>query len=364
MLSKKAIIGLWTDVSFPGCFSGLDTFYRELGRKYKKIPSKRVIQGYLSDLPTYQIHSPYPTSFPTRHLTNVTGVGLQLQADLAFMPLADNYKGFLLCVDELNNYIYAHPFQTKSETEILLCFQNIFKAASLKNCTTVSSDKGSEFVGVKKYFKNITWLFLTNKHKAFLAEYYIKIVKGRLYRALRENLSQDWTHFLPSIVQSVNATFSARLGMSPAECNDSSFDDYLRSRAHPVNPETPESCSTEFKINDYVFKALPKDLLYKGFDAKSGQIYRVTHISTATCPFKYYLASLSNKEIGWAYAKQLKKAPDPKTYAFPIEKIVSERGTGRKKEYYVKWLYYPSRYALLYESKFFHHSLFSDLTLG
>ena len=340
MLTKHFIQSKWRDLHFSGAFSGLDTFYYELKHHFRNVPSKALVNAYLADIPTYQIHAPYSSHYETRHLTNVTGVGLQLQGDLAFMPECDGFKGFLLCVDELNHFLYTQPFQTKSEQSMVACFTHIFSLPSLKNVTTLSTDKGSEFLSAKKHFHRLTWFFLTNKHKAFLAEHYIKVVKGKLYRCMRENRSDDWVSILSSTIDSINNTQSKRLGMSPSECNDPVFDPYLRSR---VTPGDDSNCRAKFRVGQPVFKALPKDLLFKGFDTQSGMIYRVDHVDTSSCPFKYFLRTLDNRQVGWVYDAQLKAAPNPDTYEFPIEKVIDKRTVGGQIEYFVKWLYYPNR---------------------
>ena len=86
------------------------------------------------------------------------------------MPVFREYSGFLIVVDEWNNFVYTCPFKTKASKEIGQCFENILKNPALSRVCTISSDYGGEFQPLAKEFrkKGIKWLYLRSKQKAFL----------------------------------------------------------------------------------------------------------------------------------------------------------------------------------------------------
>jgi len=49
---------------------------------------------------------------------------------------------------------------------------------------------------------------------------------------------------------------------------------------------------------------------------------------------------------GRFYRPQLKPAPDAKdpNFEFEVEEILDTRGTGRRKEYLVKYMFYPAKF--------------------
>ena len=233
-LSNESVRKLYSDLNFPGSYYGAHNFYKELIKKFgkEKVPSYQNLLNILKDIPTFQIHSLYKDKKYYRHMDNVNGQGISLQADLAFMPQHDEYTGFFLAVDEWNNFIYCFPFKNKSKNSIQNILHNLFKTPSLQNLTIISSDQGNEFKSNVKFAKehNVKWLFLKSFQKAFLSEVYIKIVKGKLYRAMRDKKTTNWPNLLLKVVQSINNTYSSFLQMTPQEANTPQKDPEIRAK--------------------------------------------------------------------------------------------------------------------------------------
>lgn len=270
MLSKKRIIHLYSDLSFSGSYYSSHSFYAELIRKFgkKNVPDFKTVTSILETIPTFQIHSPYKKTKRYRPLDNVTGQGISLQLDLAFMPLILGFAGFLIAVDEWNNFVYVSPFSNKSQKSIEKCILDIISKPSLRNVCIFSSDKGSEFVSNTKFAssRGIKWLFLTSNQKAFLAERYIRIVKGKLYRAMRDQKTAEWPTLLTPVVKSINSTYSSFLGMTPDESNTPYMDPKIRAvwdKKAIKRPEITTKIET-WKVGDYVYRQLKASPLYKG----------------------------------------------------------------------------------------------------
>ena len=81
-------------------------------------------------------------------------------------------------------------------------------------------------------------------------------------------------------------------------------------------------------------------MLYFRFDVKSGQILEVTQVLNRSGALQYRLKEIDGTNTGWAYQYQLKAAPDPATYQFPIEEVLKKK----KNKCLVKWLFYPNKY--------------------
>ena len=274
MLSKQKIKQLYSNLNFPGSYYSSHNFYRELVLKYgsSNVPSYKDVYEILTSIPTFQIHALYKKVKLYRHTDNVTGQGISLQLDLAFMPSVDSYKGFLIAVDEWNNFIYTYPFESKSKENIQSILQSLLSLPTLQHVGIFSSDQGTEFTSNVKYAnkKGIKWLFLKSTQKAFLAEIYIRIVKGKLYRAMRDKKTIDWPTLLPSVTQSINETYSSFLKMTPSESNsplkDPIIRDLWRSRRdkQEVDYANAREKSPQWRVGDFVYKQLKSSPLYKG----------------------------------------------------------------------------------------------------
>lgn len=77
-----------------------------------------------------------------------------------------------------------------------------------------------------------------------------------------------------------------------------------------------------------------------------GEIFEIIEVSAGITPELYTLKTLYGDILPEnVYGKQLKKAPNPSDakFQFEIEEILDERGSGKNKEYFVKYLFYPNK---------------------
>lgn len=351
VLTDNEIRKWWKDSTFPGSYSGANTFYKELVRHLgkKRVPRYKTVLNVLQSIKAYQIHASYKDKKHLLHITNVDGVGLQLHIDLAFLPKYDDYTGYLLAVDPWNNFIRTAPFKTKHASSIRAILETFLKDPVLKGLQTISSDEGSEFIGNVKYFKktyNISWLFLKGDHKAFLPELYIRFTKNKSHPYLRDNLSKDWVKAIEIATNNLNNTYNKFLGMTPKEANNSVKDPEIRKKWEERWDNQQETNITQipkYKVNTPVFRKLKDKLMYKGYDVKSGEIFIITKVDKSKGIIKYHLKDLQDAPAGWSYQHNLKKAPNPKTYYYTIEKILEEKMEGKRKKVLVKWLFYPKK---------------------
>ena len=75
---------------------------------------------------------------------------------------------------------------------------------------------------------------------------------------------------------------------------------------------------------------------------QSGQIYTITRIDNSKNPPRYFFREYDGTPAGWAYANELKAAPNPATHEYPFT-VLKERKRGRVSEVYVKYLFYPDK---------------------
>jgi hypothetical protein len=78
-----------------------------------------------------------------------------------------------------------------------------------------------------------------------------------------------------------------------------------------------------------------------------GQIFEVSLVDSSKNPSVYQLKDLLADPVpGFYYSAQLEKAPDPnyKQDFFEVEKILAKKTVKKAKFYFVKFLYYPSKF--------------------
>src|SRR5688572_22832340 len=88
---------VYTDISNPAAFSGINNVYKEVKKVNPKITMNQV-KAELAKMRTYTIHKPRRLRFP-RLKTIPTGYMTDMQADLAdFQKVSDLNKGFKYCL--------------------------------------------------------------------------------------------------------------------------------------------------------------------------------------------------------------------------------------------------------------------------
>lgn len=78
-----------------------------------------------------------------------------------------------------------------------------------------------------------------------------------------------------------------------------------------------------------------------------GEIFQISRISAGIRPELYELVDLKNDKVpGRFYRQVLRPAPDAKDpdFYFEVEDVLKTRGSGKKKELFVKYLFYPSKF--------------------
>ena len=99
----------------------------------------------------------------------------------------------------------------------------------------------------------------------------------------------------------------------------------------------------KFKIGDLVRISRVKEIFEKGFhDNYSRAVYKVVKVLPTT-PITYNLTDFDNTPLdGGFYEQELQKTDKPDFYE--IEKIIKDRKFKKKKQYFVKWLGWETRF--------------------
>eukprot|EP01040_Poterioochromonas_malhamensis_P009126 gene9126-9897_t len=170
----------------------IDEFYKSLGIN---IPNKKDLQQEkLFNL--YEIPKKVKP-WPSVDKSNIEENAVQ-QCDILYLPNDDGFK-YCLVVCDVGGYrkTDAEPLKTKSATEVLKAFKEIYKRKILKVPTyMLQCDSGSEFHGsVKKFFEDQGIAIRYGKpdhHQSQASE---------LQTGVK---SVEWVEFLPTLITALN----------------------------------------------------------------------------------------------------------------------------------------------------------------
>lgn len=207
---QKRILSLYKNPEFAGSFTGLRNLRTLLREENIFVSAKDLYNLMYQENPSYVSQIRTITKFPRRsYTTGVHGFFTQTQADLGFLPKAQNFVGFLLLVDIFSRKIYTVNIKTKTNDEIESAFDEIWRQAEVKP-VRIECDRGTEFTGLfkKGYFKKnrIRFYMKYGLLKASFAEYGVFLLKRRIYAWIRTENDNDWTQVISQLVKDINET--------------------------------------------------------------------------------------------------------------------------------------------------------------
>ena len=256
MLTDEEIAEKYRDLSFPGAFAGGRAFQMFLKTDLNEDISLKRIYSILKKLPFYVISQKPIRRFPRRSYW-VTGFGILMQSDVAFMFEKNSFKYFLVLIDVFSRHLYVEALKDKSAPTVKKAFQKIFSTFT-SPITKIETDEGGEFTGLKPFFKKEKIIFniKTGTNKANFAEHAIYLIKTRLYMIMRSEVSTDWPKFLPSVVEALNEMPQKKLGnFSPSEINNELDDAKVhdaQKRKHIKVYEEPDWKQQDQNQEDYL----------------------------------------------------------------------------------------------------------------
>ena len=297
---------------------------------------------WLQNQETYTLHKPAQKTFLTRR-TFVSGIARQWQADLVEMiPYAsknNGHKYLLTVIDCFSRYAWARPIKRKQGKDVADAFKSIFKESVPLR---IQTDHGKEFYNshVKELFqKKGVELFSTDSpKKASIVERFNRTLKTRMWRYFTFKQTRKWMDVLQKLVSAYNKSYHRSIGMAPAEVNKYNEMEVWR-RLYPRRVVK----KPRFKIGDLVRISKAKKIFDKGYLPNwTRELFTISDVNTKFVPTMYNIQDFNGEPIkGLFYEQELQKV-EHKGDSFRVEKVIRTRGKGKHKQYFVKWLGYPS----------------------
>ena len=292
----------YANPSFPGAFSGLENFYRNL----KTTKSKKTVRKELGE--TYALHYPLIKKFP-RNKFIANGIDSVWQADLvdmkAFSRKNEGFSYILTVIDVFSKYAWAIPLKNKTGTEVTNAFRSIFEERIPKK---IHVDKGKEFHN--KILKS-----LLNKHdialystestmKASIIERFNRTLKEKMWRVFTFLNKQIYIDSLPGLVDNYNNSFHRTIKHKPSAVSKlNEYDVWLN-----LYGCTNSSINITYNQNDLVRISRKKYIFDKGYTHNwSKEIFKIKKVIPVDPP-KYILQDSKGQEVvGRFYSKELQQ---------------------------------------------------------
>lgn len=271
MLSDTEILRLYRDPTFPAAFSGMRNFQTYLKTELNEdVPLTKLLSIFKKE-PFYVVSQRQITRFPRRKY-DVKSFGELVQADLGQLYPYDGFRYFLVLVDIFSHRVWAEPLKSKNTKDVKSAFTKIFHSIQpeINGCkihfygikspiSHISTDQGLEFKSLKKYFESqgILLTFKYGKTKASFAEWFIHLIKRKLYMMMRSELNDNWPKYLPLVINLLNSRKLPQLGnLMPKNVNSMADDSIVRNEQEKVN--VPVYSQPDWKTQNQNQKAYEK----------------------------------------------------------------------------------------------------------
>lgn len=304
------------------------------------------IQKYLATQDWYTKHRQAIKKFKRNRVIS-SEIDAQWQIDLVDLSSIsrynNGYKFLLTCIDIVSRYAWVVPIKNKTAEATLQAFKHILECG--RSPMKVQSDDGKEFWNHKmqNFFKskNIVHFSTKSEIKAGVVERFHRTLKNKMWRYFTHKNTYKYIDVLQDFVSSYNNTIHGTLKMRPAEVIRKNEKLALRNLYGDLWTK-PRKLKFKFNVGDKVRISIEKGAFGRGYLGNwSEEIFTVTKRFPRVPPV-YGLSDWNGKEIsGVFYNQQLQRITiDPDKF-YIIEKVLSSRKRGRKREYFVKWLGYP-----------------------
>lgn len=350
MESLLEINSIYYNPSHPAGYASIDKLASAMKGKMNRDDVKRWLQSQ----ETYTLHKPVHRKFP-RNKYVLSNLNELWQADLSDMRTYSKYNNgfnYILCViDVFTKYAYARPLKNKNSETIKTCFKSIFNEANTTP-THIQSDKGTEFVSkdVRRFFKskNVNYYTTNNPDiKASIVERFQRTLKMRMWRYFTHKNTYKYIDILQDLIYAYNHSYHSSIKMCPCDVTTNNIMTVWNNLYDRKNVQNITSTALpKLRIGDYVRITKYKHIFQKGYESNwSDEIFMITSIIERSPLVVYTLEDLKQEAIvGTFYEKELQKVFYDPTSKYKIDKIISSRYSGSRKQVLVKWKGYPDKF--------------------
>ena len=342
---EEYLKSIYFDPSHPASFAGPRKLYRVVKAAGKKITLNQ-IREWLKGQESYTLHRQVRHKFP-RNRVVVYGIDEQWDVDLMDMTNLSKYNGgvrfILVAIDIFSRYTWLEPLKSKQGVEVVGAFKKIFDKGRVPH--KIRSDRGAEFTNrlVQTYLKEKGILhFVThNQVKANYAERIIKTVKSKIFRYFTKKQTYNYIDHIQDFAHSYNTTYHRSIKMRPVDVkkeNEAS----LWEQQYGMCPRPNRQF--KFTVGDKVRISYLRRTFMREYEEKwTDEIFIVVKQFIRDGLPIYKLKDYQNEVVeGTFYQQELQLVKEPEVYR--IEKVLKTRKVKGKKQYFVRWAGWSSKF--------------------
>jgi transposase InsO family protein len=286
---------LYLDPRFPGSYSGIDKFYREVKKVYPNV-TKKSIQQSLQKVKAYSLHK--RAIRPKKFRRTWTHAPRDLwQIDLLdfqkFENENDGMRYLCVIIDCFSKFVWVKPLKNKTAKSIVKSLALLIMTERPKR---IMCDQGSEFhnsdvnrmleaFGPKMYY-------IYSDKKASIVERVQRTIRNKIGRIFTENGNNNWINHIDTIVHTYNNSYHTSIRMRPAEVTEEHYV-RIRLRLYPGLKVKP----AKFKVGQKVRIISAREKFSKEYETRwTEEIFRIKAVQE-TKPVTYLLEDCQKEAI-------------------------------------------------------------------
>ena len=255
----------------------LDKLYHDI----KSTPNySSKIESFLRKNPTSSLHKSVRHKFPRRSILAFYPYELIMSDLIDFnlpgMPGANrNYRYIMVFVCVFSKMAWAEPLKRKDGLSSVAAIENVLRRMS-DIPANIITDRGLEYYDrrVQELFRRngIRHYSLRSKHKACVAERFIRTLKGRLYKYFWKKKTKNWIDVLQQLITNYNHTIHRSIKMAPIDVNENNRQEVFER----LYPNRNLKSAPRLRVGDQVRILRQKTIFDKGYTRNwSLELYRI-----------------------------------------------------------------------------------------
>lgn len=344
---EEVLKEIYYNPKHPGSFGGVQRLYREASKTHSV--TEEQVKDFLSKQNVFTLHKDRRFNFKrNRVLALYKDYGWE--ADLidmqAYAEENEGHKYILVVIDIFTKFCWLRAIKTKTPAAVCEAFSDIF-SSSKRVPHRLRTDRGNEFQSRvnEKFYRDHDILYFTSTNqtvKCSIVERLNRTLKSRFFRYFSSKGHHRYMDVLHDFEDNYNTSYHRSIRMTPTEACDAdpklvfsniyggkSLDQLFAEKEVPVAEE-----------GDIVRLRYPKDTFDKSYlSTFTDQTATVDKVIKKPVPL-YSLRDYKNKVMPQNFYKhEVQVIPEP---SYRVERVLRTRTRNGVKEYFVKFLNYPS----------------------
>ena len=253
----------------------------EIYENVKSIPNySSKIKDFLRHNITSSIHKQVRRKFPRRRIVVHYPLEIVMSDLIDFshnkMPFVNNgYRYIMVVIDCFSKMAWAEPMKRKGGLDSCIAIENVLRKMP-EIPQNLITDRGLEYYDhrVQKLLDRygIHHYSITGRHKACIAERFIRTLKGRMEKYFWNSKKRRWVDVLQQFISNYNKTYHRSIHMAPEAVNENNRAQVFKA----LFPKDRVKTKPRLSKGDRVRILREKNIFEKGYTRSwSLNIYRI-----------------------------------------------------------------------------------------